>query len=157
MKRLSRVACSVAMSFCALAFLALPTQATHLGPIVFGQTRSEIVTVCLDRDDALFYFEQTKESLEQNEAHDVAYERVRHLHEEERCGAKLIIYVPIKTLEQAGPFPMTSEEAKTCRSDDGSVRLAPCDESSERLSLVEAKTKGITIFVIPYDEAPPPK
>lgn len=135
-----------------------PVHARHLGPIVFGQERVEEVTICFDRDDALFYFEQARESFVLKETHDKSFERVALLATERRCVYGSVQYTPLKTLRQVGPLTLTPEERKACQSDDGTIRLALCDELGRPFSLVEAVTwDKKTIYIIPLDGAPPPE
>lgn len=117
-------------------FFVTPTFAFHLGPIVFGQERTELMAFCISLDEAMFIAKQEQESLAAGESVEQFGQRIKSV---KTCATETIRYTPLKSISQWDGRGII----------DGKVQ-------NTRITLLEGLMGGITIYLFSLDQAPPP-
>ena len=128
---ISLISFLIAMSLISLAY------AKHLGPIVFGQERFELVMFCLSFEHALAIARQDEASAQADESAKEFFDKVEQLAQCGDCDAKRVLYTPMQTLHQwqGGTF---------IRGFKG------------QMSIVKSRSRNITTYVFTANEAPAP-
>jgi len=130
----------LAVLVCSL-FWMYPVNATHLGPIVFGQERVERIIACFLEEDALFIAKQEEESIIARESPEQYQKEITHLFERGNCMSQDVRYVPEETIYQWNGWL---------------VRSGKIQEELVLFSIIKSESRDTTIYVIVADEAPAP-
>ena len=112
-------------------------QAMHLGPIVFGQERSEVAIFCFSLEHALTIARQDEQSTKVKESPDEFFSRTEPLADEGNCDGGRITYTPLQTIHQWR----------------GGVMLRG---PKTQMSLIASKSNNGIIYVFTSDQAPTP-
>ena len=120
--------------------LCSPVFATHLGPIIFGQERTEGVTLCFALQDAMALARIDEESLKNGESLEEFLDKTIYLAVQGKCDAKRLRYTPLETVYQ-----WIGREKRA----DGTF-------GETQMSLLKSQSGNATVFVIVTDQAPTP-
>lgn len=111
--------------------------ARHLGPVVLGQERSEVVIFCPSLAHALLIAREDERSTKVAEYPDEFFSRTEPLADEGNCDAGRITYTPLQTIHQW----------------TGGIMLRG---PKTQMSLIASRSNNAIIYVFTSDQAPTP-